>query len=77
MEIGILYIQRHPDLDIYIKPLRRLKNGSLAGLMFRDWLTGRYGGKAVRASFRGMHPKPTVAQEVPAQVLEKFREAEA
>ncbi len=77
MKIGQIYIQRHPDLDIYIKPLRQLKNGGLAGLMFKDRLTGRYGGKAVRASFRFMHPKPTIAQEVPAQVLEKFREAEA
>lgn len=77
MKIGKIYVQRHSDLDLWIKPLRKQKNGALAGLIFRDWLTGRYGGKAVRDSFRFYAPASEVAQgEIPPQILEKFRRAE-
>lgn len=77
MKIGNIYIQRHPDMILYVKPLRQLKNGGFAGLMFRDYLTGRFGGKAIKTSLAHMYPPPALVENVPAQVLEKFRRAEA
>ena len=78
MEIGQMYVQRHGDQDIYIKPTRKQVNGAYAGLMYTDWFTGRFGGKVKRCSFRFMFPEPELIDrlDVDPRIMAKFRSTE-
>ena len=75
MDIDSIYVQKHGDLHIYVMPTRPLKNGGFHGLIFRDYLTGRYGGKAIKGSLAHMHPAPELSTDTPDQVVAKFAKA--
>jgi len=53
-------------------PTKLMKNGSYYGLMFHDWHTGRFGGKAKKGSLRDMYPAPSLSLNTPQQVINKL-----